>query len=393
MALEISRQYLKFVDDELIRLWRLGRNAVVAWSPTEEGLDVLAVPQYLLPNLFNNHEEILVGSMQRNAEELAVISDICEIEPYRIVIPAAIRSNSIGTKALEYLTRRFGITKLANKAVVLFDIVGFSRYSPLEQVTALNSLSYSINVAYQRTVENGLDVSLCHSTTGDGFYVWNRADGVDANIDLFCFLMLVLADNSLGQQKGLSTTVPVLRTGFHVGDCFEYFLAEGARPGTGSYIVGNATIQLARMVEIALQNQILIGDFNVTVRDEANPEPSMGGYDAAAFLERAQKRLLEFKDVNLSREKVSGIKCYLTGHAEADGTFNICRYRFSDKHDFQHSVFNAKVNVYRANNDQIFLGRLTKDLEEFAADEIVLRADAAAGATDAAEPVPRTAAE
>ena len=391
MALEISRQYLKFVDDELIRLWRLGRNAVVAWSPTEEGLDVLAVPQYLLPNLFNNHEEILVGSMQRSKEELALISDICEIEPYRIVIPSAIRSNSIGTRALEYLTRRFGITKLASKAVVLFDIVGFSRYSPLEQVTALNSLSYSINVAYQRTVENGLDVSLCHSTTGDGFYVWNRAEGVDANIDLFCFLMLVLADNSLGQRKGIATTVPVLRTGFHVGDCYEYFLAEGSRPGTGSYIVGNATIQLARMVEIALQNQILIGDFNVAENTGAAQALVPEGYDAAAFLEKAQKRLLEFKDVNLSREKVSGIKCYLTGHAEADGKFNICRYRFSDKHDFQHSVFNAKVNVYRASNEQIFLGRMTKDLEDFAADEIVIRPDTAIVSDPVVAPITGTA--
>ncbi|MEX2614792.1 MAG: hypothetical protein WD767_01735 [Alphaproteobacteria bacterium] len=354
-------------------------------------MDVLAVPQYLLPNLFNNHEEILVGAMQRSSKELALISDICEIEPYRIVIPPAIRSNSIGTRALEYLTRRFGITKLANKAVVLFDIVGFSRYSPLEQVTALNSLSYSINVAYQRTVENKLDVSLCHSTTGDGFYVWNRAEGVDANIDLFCFLMLVLADNSLGQRKGIATTVPVLRTGFHVGDCFEYFLAEGARPGTGSYIVGNATIQLARMVEIALQNQILIGDFKVTSGAGAGVNTDMENYDAVAFLEKAQKRLIEFKDVNLSREKVSGIKCYLTGHAEAGGKFNICRYRFSDKHNFQHSVFNAKVNVYRANNEQIFLGRLTKDLTEFSADEIILRPDAVAGPSEVAVPVPGTA--
>lgn len=391
MALEISRQYLKFVDDELIRLWRLGRNAVVAWSPTEEGLDVLAVPQYLLPNLFNNHEEILVGAMQRSSKELSLISDICEIEPYRIVIPAAIRSNSIGTRALEYLTRRFGITKLANKAVVLFDIVGFSRYSPLEQVTALNSLSYSINVAYQRTVENGLDVSLCHSTTGDGFYVWNRAEGVDANIDLFCFLMLVLADNSLGQRKGIATTVPALRTGFHIGDCYEYFLAEGARPGTGSYIVGNATIQLARMVEIALQNQILIGDFNISEGSEAGADRETASYDAAAFLERAQERLMKFKEVNLSREKISGIKCYLTGYAEDGGKFNICRYRFRDKHDFQHSVFNAKVNVYRANNEEIFLGRMTKDLKEFAADEVIVRPNSGVVTDDAAAPVPGVA--
>jgi hypothetical protein len=372
LALEDTRQYLKFVDDELIRLWRLGRNAVIAWSPYSEGLDVLTVPQYLLPNLFNNHEDILAGSMQRTPADLARIADICEIEPYRIFIPSEIRSNVVGTRALEYLTRRFGITKLTNKAVALFDIVGFSHYSPLEQVTALNSLSYSINVAYQRTVEHGLDVSLCHSTTGDGFYVWNRADGMEANIDLFCFLMLVLSDNSLGRRKGIVSTIPELRTGFHIGDCYEYFLAEGARPGTGSYIVGDATIDLARMLEVALQNQILIGDFNVGESRSNVSGVTEERYDATSFLTKAQLRLQLFRDVNLAREKITAIKCYLTGHALNDGGFNVCRYHFDDKHGFRHSVFNAKVNLHQANSEEIFLGRLTKDLDDFRADEIVV---------------------
>jgi hypothetical protein len=314
--------------------------------------------------------------MQRTSGELSRIADICEIEPYRIFIPPEIRSSIVGTRALEYLTRRFGITKLTNKAVALFDIVGFSHYSPLEQVTALNSLSYSINVAYQRTVEHGLDVSLCHSTTGDGFYVWNRADGMEANIDLFCFLMLVLSDNSLGRRKGLVTTIPELRTGFHVGDCYEYFLAEGSRPGTGSYIVGDVTIELARMLEIALQNQILIGDFYVgATKFDATGSPA-DRYDATTFLQKAQERLQVFKDVNLAREKVTAIKCYLTGHSVGNSGFNICRYNFDDKHGFRHSVFNAKVNLHRANSEQIFLGRLTKDLEDFRADEIIAMSEA-----------------
>ena len=61
VANDKTRQYLKYVDDELIRLWRLGRNAVVAWTSVDSGIEVLAVPQYLLPNLFENHEDILIG--------------------------------------------------------------------------------------------------------------------------------------------------------------------------------------------------------------------------------------------------------------------------------------------------------------------------------------------
>ena len=363
-----TRQYLKYVDDELNRLWRLGRNAVVAWSSVDAGLEVLAVPQYLLPNLFANHEEILVGTARRTSEELAEIADICEIEPYRIIVPEGLRDCYVGDRSLEYLTRRFGITKLTKKGVILFDIVAFSHYTPLEQVTALNSLSYSINVAYQRAIEHGLDVSLCYSTTGDGFYVWNRSEGLESNVDLFCFLMLVLADNTLGRRKGIVTTIPELRSGFQIGDCYEYFQAEGARPGTGSYIVGDATIQLARIVEKALPNQILIGDFATT--RERDIHRGLPSFDAPGFLTQAQERLQVFEDVNLSREKVLSIKCYLTGYEQDDGSYNVCRYGFADKHGFGHMVYNAKVNLHRANGSEIFLGRMTRDLETFDADRV-----------------------
>lgn len=372
MANDKTRQYLKYVDDELNRLWRLGRNAVVAWATVDAGIEVLAVPQYLLPNLFANHEEILIGTERRSRAELSEVADICEIEPYRIIVPEPLRDCQVGDRSLEYLTRRFGITKLTKKAVILFDIVGFSHYSPLEQVTALNSLSYSINVAYQRAIEHGLDVSLCYSTTGDGFYVWNRSDGIEANVDLYCFLMLVLADNTLGRRKGIVTTIPELRTGFNIGDCYEYFQAEGARPGTGSYIVGDATIELARMVEKALPHQILIGDFRSRPNNDGNAKPisEFLDYDAPRFLSRAQERLNIFENVNLSREKVVSIKCYLTGLEQQDGSYTVCRYGFSDKHGFGHQVYNAKVNLHRAGGTEIFLGRMTRDLETFDADRI-----------------------
>lgn len=368
VANDKTRQYLKYVDDELIRLWRLGRNAVVAWTSVDSGIEVLAVPQYLLPNLFENHEDILIGTSKRTREELAEVADICEIEPYRIIVPESIRDCRVGDKSLEYLTRRFGITKFTNKAVILFDIVGFSHYSPLEQVTALNSLSYSINVAYQRAIEHGLDVSLCYSTTGDGFYVWNRSEGFEANVDLFCFLMLVLADNALGRRKSIVTTIPELRSGYHIGDCYEYFQVEGARPGTGSYIVRDSTIQLARIVEKAMPNQILIGDFAAGRESDADPDLPL--FNAPSFLARAQVRLQVFENVNLSREKVRSIKCYLTGYEQDDGTYNVCRYGFSDKHGFGHMVYNAKVNLHRANGSEIFLGRMTQDLDAFDADRV-----------------------
>ena len=63
------------------------------------------------------------------------------------------------------------------------------------------------------------------------------------------------------------------------------------------------------------------------------------------------------------------------------GKFNICRYKFGDKHGYHHSVFNAKVNLHRANSEEIFLGRMTKDLDAFRADEIIVPTESSAGAS------------
>ncbi len=178
-------KYLKHIDSELTRLWRLGRNAIIGWCVAGDSIDVLFVPQFLLPSLLSNYEEILVGSSQMTRAELRSASNICEIEPYNIKLKASLKGQKLSRKAIDRLIERYAITKTEVQAVLLFDIVGFSLYSPLEQVTALNGLSYSVNIACQRAREHGLNVSLAHSPTGDGFYVWNHTGGLDANIDLF----------------------------------------------------------------------------------------------------------------------------------------------------------------------------------------------------------------
>ena len=48
----------------------------------------------------------------------------------------------------------------------------------------------------------------------------------------------------------------------------------------------------------------------------------------------------------------------------------MCRYGFADKHGFNHMVFNAKVNLHRANGTEIYLGRMTDDLDMFDADRV-----------------------
>src|SRR5690606_40569555 len=99
------------------------------------------------------------------------------------------------------------------RAVALFDIVGFSLLSPFEQMTQLNSLSYSLNSAQSKLLDKRIGVDFARSTTGDGFYVWNRDLDFDANVNLYHLMYLVLADNAIARRKAERNTVPRLRAG------------------------------------------------------------------------------------------------------------------------------------------------------------------------------------
>ena len=150
------------LDDELNKLWRLGRSAVIGWCHSPSGIEVLAVPQFLLSNLLTNREDFLTDESEVSQETLYMISDLCEIEPYRIYCPTLLSQKDEIVKVIQ----RYSVSLKKDKAVILLDTVSFSKYSPLDQVTLLNSLSYSINIANKRARAAGLPLALEHSTTG-----------------------------------------------------------------------------------------------------------------------------------------------------------------------------------------------------------------------------------
>ena len=101
-------------------------------------------------------------------------------EPVVIELPFS-PEESMNADLTNALVRRYSISHVRDRAVVLVDIVGFSLLSPLEQVTQLNSLSYSVNAAHSRLMSKDIDINFARTTTGDGFYIWNRASNIRAN--------------------------------------------------------------------------------------------------------------------------------------------------------------------------------------------------------------------
>ena len=269
-----TRAELIRLDEELCRIWNLGDNVLLGWTSVDGKLLVLSVRHYTIAE--SVHAAGADGSVNRDAtqfingvlagpkylapEEFKRISQAFDCRPE--VVQVALRTDSERIAAvISDIVRCYGVSLVRNRAVVLLDAVEFSLQSPFDQMAMLNSLSYSVNSAYGQLLSKDMKIDFARTTTGDGFYIWNRATTPEANTVLYRLMMMILADNAVAQRKARSPWVPKLRAAFHVGEHYEFQQVEGINPTNFSYIVGQVTVDLARMLERALPGQILLGDF------------------------------------------------------------------------------------------------------------------------------------
>ena len=367
-----QRSNLVHLEKCLNTEWSLGQNSILSWSPLDDGLLVLVVPHYAIaeytatpasdPGMPQKVSarfitELISGERLLTLSQMQKVARLLEVEPRYIPLRQPLTNNSVETQIIEKMIRRYGINYVASRAVTLFDIVGFSLLTPFEQMTQLNSLSYSLNSAHAKMLELDVNINFARSSSGDGFYIWNRDQGIDANVNLYHFMHLVLADNAIARSKAKARSVPRLRACFHVGSCYEFHQAEGLNPTIHDFIVGDVTIELARMIEAAMPGQILVGDFMADLSDQFSDETdSQVNLDAVRFLQRAQQNLGKLSGLELSGERVTAIKCYLTGERLGAGEFNIRRLHIKDKHGLTRTAYNAKINIYRDTAQPILLG-------------------------------------
>lgn len=379
-----QRSNLVHLERCLHEQWSLGQNSILSWAPLDDGILVLVVPHYAIAEYTGAPSdarpqrvsasfimELISGERQLSLTQMQKVAKLLNVEPRYLPLRQPLAGHPVETQIIEKMIRRYGINYVASRAVTMFDIVGFSLLTPFEQMTQLNSLSYSLNSAHAKMLERDIGINFARSSSGDGFYVWNRDHGLDANVNLYHFMHIVLADNAIARSKAMSKAVPRLRACFHVGSCYEFHQAEGLNPTIHDYIVGDVTIELARMIEAAVPGQILVGDFLADLSSTGTgfgvgngTADSRVHLDAVTFLDRAQVRLEKLSGLVLSGEKVSGIKCYLTGERLESGEFNIRKLEIRDKHGLSRVAYNAKVNIYREHAQPILLGIEDRKLAE-----------------------------
>ena len=373
-----QRSNLVHLERCLHEHWSLGQNNILSWAPLDEGILILVLPHYAIAEFTSAQQgsnpprvspsfitELISGDRQLNFEQMQKVARLLEVKPVYVPLRQPLSGHPVETQIIEKMIRRYGISYVASRAVTLFDIVGFSLLTPFEQMTQLNSLSYSLNSAHAKMLEQDVGINFARSSSGDGFYVWNRDDGLEANVNLYHFMHIVLADNAIARSKAASRAVPRLRACFHVGSCYEFHQAEGLNPTMHDYIVGDVTIELARMIEAALPGQILVGEF-LANHSQPTPDPTQtqAQIDAVTFLQRAQGNLAKLSGLEFSGERVTAIKCYLTGENMGGGQFSIRRLTIKDKHGLSRVAYNAKVNIYRENTQPILLGIEDRKLPE-----------------------------
>jgi hypothetical protein len=371
-----AREEIARLDDALYTLWNLGDNVIIAWTFKGQELRILSVRHYAIPEAIHAdtpHREGMTDSVKFINSVLSgpkflvpeMFERVCRVFDAR---PEIINVNfrieyDLDIELISSLVRRYSVSLVRGRAVVLLDAVEFTLRSPLDQMAMLNSLAYSVNSAYGQLVQKDIKINFARTTTGDGFYIWNRATTPEANIELYKLMMMVLADNAVAQRKARSSWVPKLRAAFHIGEHYEFHQVEGLNPTTFSYIVGQVTIDLSRMIERSLPGQILLGDFRIETTEEKTRRKIR--YGTLDFVENTAATLDQLRGMNISGGSIDNIRCYLTGNSLGADRYLVNRYQIVDKHGTTRTVYNAKINIHRENAEPIFLGIESEDLQAF----------------------------
>ena len=369
----VQRGNLRLLESALREYWNLGQNIMLCWCATQQGVELLVAPHYFLGNFSSSLNDsspvdrldalngqfirqLISGRRQMTREEFSSTARRLDLTPTCVRLPIPLQDDKPALELVEQMVKRYSISHVVNRAVLLFDIVNFSLFTPFEQTSQINSLSYSLNSAYNKLLKKNIAIDFARTTTGDGFYVWNRDTSAKATIELFQFMLLVVADNAIAKRKSKGNTVPVLRTGFHLGNHYEFYQVEGINPTMYSYIVGDVTIELARMLDIAESGQILIGDFKTQVPTSQREGAYLVDVDAQQFIERISKHLETLRGLELSGEKIDSMHCYLTGETGASAGRSVRRFRITDKHGRSRNAYNLRINIHTRGGKPLILG-------------------------------------
>jgi len=181
----LSAKNRKELYGELREIWNLGANVIIGWRGSDGGIELLYPPSRELPAAGKDYPELLKRNRHIAGDETynALLQAGCQ--PVHVPLSFQPRENEATVDAMNALLRHYTVAHCRVRGVALFDMVNFSLYSAFERITQINVLARHINLAASRVEQAGLPMDISMSTTGDGFYVWNRKEGLPADLVLY----------------------------------------------------------------------------------------------------------------------------------------------------------------------------------------------------------------
>lgn len=355
---------MDYLKRALHDLWSFGSNALVGWTPSRRGMEIISVPMVRLYRDGHLHRRVFTGDRFMGQATFREVTRALGVEPMELYLehPVEEAPDAIGTRAVERIFAQFAVTQTRQRGVFLVDAVGFSLFSPEEQASQLAALEFALNIADETAQRHGIPTTLARSTTGDGFYVWNEDKGPEADMCLLCVFVLTLTYlSALRRAMGDASYVPQIRSCYGVGSHYSYHHSDNSQRGGMDYIVGDVTISLARLIDKAKPGQILVSEFareidgtDTTMR---TPEFLAAANEMLGGLGGAESMGLRLKEVSIA----------LTGARQTDAGPRIQRLRVSDKHGLAHYCYNARITVVPESGEGLECGLRHEDLPGAAA--------------------------
>lgn len=349
----IDNNIINTLDDLgqfLTRQWSYGRNLVVGWALLRSGIKVVVAPRSRIFAAAEKDPSIVRGERLMSQEDLLARARQLKVETMGVTAakPFGEGPDRISLAGIEAMMRRYSIIETEHRAAILFDITNFSLLTPLGQVAQLSYLDHAINVAQRLALDAKIHIELSRSTTGDGFYCWNRREGADGDINSFAFAALTQCLIKYLTRNEEKLFAPIVKACMSVGSHYSYFSVERLNPRGSNYIVGDVTIQLARMMGGADPEQILIGEFR-------RPTPGGDVLTPLEFSMMVNEKLRALTGRKIYGNRLNEVKFYLTGQ-RINNDYKVDRFNIHDKHGFKHPAYNAKINFHFEDGTSIYLG-------------------------------------
>ncbi len=248
----------ELLRERLRRAWQHGAFLSLAWSAERDGLLVLLVERRVFLDACRREPSLWSERRYRAASELLArrreFGDAARL--VRVVLAG--RPDAALGRRMEGIVQRYSIGLSRRRAVALVDLVNFTRLSPFEQLARLAGLEQALCRAEAALAAARIAFAPVRTTTGDGFYLWEDRGSAPSEVPLLMLILLTFAGFvDAGESEGYGAGD--LKACLGIGACFNLHRIARQQPQDDTFIVGEITFELARLMNACRPGQLLVG--------------------------------------------------------------------------------------------------------------------------------------